>query len=315
MAALSSQVQLNPPLELEGLLSTLGSPQPQAAAKLLGEDLLVAMVCSPQQADGGPEFELLAQAAKEASIQLESVVWSDPEVHWQAYDALLPLRVWDYTMRASSFRHWLSERETEGSVLINSAALIRWNLDKGYLIELQELGVSMPKTELRLAGSRNPGSWPAHTSLVAKPRLGAGGVGIELLPSAGWQPPARDLLVQRYRPLINSCGEISLLMVEGQPCGQVRRHSSDDDFRVGATWGGSSHPEPVDPLAAELSCQVIKQLPETPLYARVDIWDFEQPYLLAEVELVEPELFLGLIDGAAELIAEHLRNRLLRSKA
>lgn len=292
-------------------MQTVSGPNPEPAAKALGEDLLIGVVCSPQEADGGPDFDLLHRAGQESAVLFERVVWSDPGVRFAAYDALLPLRVWDYTMRTSSFRHWLSEREHDGSRLINSPGLVRWNLNKGYLLELQEMGVSMPRTEIRLAGSRSAGPWPQGTTLVTKPRTGAGGLGVEILPSAAWIPPGRDLIVQEYLPQVSEKGELSVIMIGGQAAGAARRLSAEDDFRVGETWGGSYHPEALSAEAEQAALAALSALPEAPLYARVDLWDFQDPYLLNEVELVEPDLFLRLIPGAAEKMVEALRRELL----
>lgn len=306
-------LDIMPALELEGILQTVSQPEPEPSAKLLGEDLLVGVVCSPQEADGWPDFDLLYQAGKDHSIMFERVVWSDAHVLWEAYDAILPLRVWDYTMRTSSFRHWLSEREKDNSRLINSSSLVRWNLDKGYLLELQEFGVPMARTELRVSGSRSAGQWDEGITLVTKPRMGAGGLGVEITPAAAWSPPRRDLIVQEYLPQVAEQGELSVLVVAGTPLGAVRRISASDDFRVGETWGGDFFPEPLSEKASQAALRVLEELPEVPLYARVDLWDFEEPCLLAEVELVEPDLFLRLIPGAADRLAEALKGRLLSS--
>ena len=279
-------------------------------AKRLGDELRIALVCSPQDADGGADFPVLLAAGEDHSILVEPAVWSDPLVDWEAYDALLALRVWDYSMRASSFRHWLSEREQSSPQLFNSPDLLRWGMDKGFLLELQEMGVLMPQTHLRLSGARSAGDWPETEMLVKKPRLGSGGVGVELLPPRAWHPPERDVLLQSYRSEIADHGEISLTVIDGKPYGQVRRLPAHDDFRVGESWGGSLNAEPVSPAAEALVRQIGELLPFQPLYARFDFWDWQQPYLLADLELVEPDLYLRLFPGSADALLLALRSRL-----
>lgn len=294
---------------------SLAELDPQLAPRSQGRDprrnLRVGLVCSPQEYGGGEDFELLQWAGARRRILLDQLVWSDPTVDWSGYDALLPLRVWDYTMRPSSFRHWLSERDKDNSRIINSSSLLRWSMDKGYLIELQELGASMPLTQLRLAGSRSPGDWPQGETLVTKPRLGAGGRDVNIIPSGGWRAPRSDLLVQAYNPMIKQLGEVSIVMVAGEPLGQVRRLAAEDDFRVGENWDGSTRFEQLDPLAGSFARKVLSLLPEPPFYARVDLWDFSLPYLLCELELLEPDLFLRLIPGAPDAFMEHLSGLLL----
>lgn len=299
-----------PELDLEGLLATVADPQPQEVARLLGEGMLVGLVSSPQESDGGPDFPVLREAGLDHGLDFQPVVWSDPGVNWQSFDVLLPLCVSDYTIRASSFRHWLAERVKRGSFILNSENLLRWGMNKGYLLELQEMGMPMARTELRLSGSRLPGDWPEGSVLVIRPRSGSGGLGVELLPLSAWRPPGQDIIVQEYDPEITNHGEVSVVFIDGKPFGQVRRLPASDDFRVGDIWGGGFRVEPLSESALSLAHRILSALPEVPFYARVDLWDWREPHLLAEVELVDPDLFLRALPGAADCLASALKVRL-----
>jgi hypothetical protein len=57
----------------------------------------------------------------------------------------------------------------------------------------------------------------------------------------------------------------------------------------------------------------VSVLPETPLYARVDGIARGSAFLLMELELIEPNLFLGEGRGAAERLAAAIARRLDRS--
>jgi hypothetical protein len=47
-----------------------------------------------------------------------------------------------------------------------------------------------------------------------------------------------------------------------------------------------------------------------PLYARVDLVEPDGAPMVIELELVEPELFFGMVDGSAERFARAILNRL-----
>lgn len=300
-----------PDLDLEGLLATVAVPEPQAVSRLLGDGILVGLVSSPQEADGGPDFPVLREAGLDHGLDFQPVVWSDPSVNWQSFDVLLPLCVSDYTIRASSFRHWLSERVKRGNRLLNKESLLRWGMNKGYLLELQEMGMPMTRTELRLSGSRLPGYWPEGAVLVVRPRSGSGGLGVELLPLSAWRPPGQDIIVQQYSHQITEHGEVSVVFIDGEAFGQIRRLPAQDDFRVGDIWGGGFRVEPLGEGTLHMARRVLSALPEMPFYARVDLWDWDEPCLLAEVELVDPDLFLRALPGSADCLASALKLRLL----
>src|SRR5689334_20257395 len=78
-----------------------------------------------------------------AGFQPESVPWDRVRGDW---DALLVRSTWDYTEREDEFRAWLDRLEASGARLFNPAPLLRWNLDKRYLLELQAHGVPVIPT-------------------------------------------------------------------------------------------------------------------------------------------------------------------------
>jgi hypothetical protein len=271
----------------------------------------VALLTCPDMPDGGGDTLALRQACSARGIDLVPVVWSRPGVRWATFDAILPLYVWDYANRPSSFRAWLHEREVEGVRLLNSGQLIRFALDKARLLELAERGVPMPETYLRPAGSRSAGPWPASAAIVAKPRHGYGARGLELMSPVEWQPPAHDMLVQAYEPCVTERGEIAVICLDGTPVACVRKTPAEGDFRTQEEWGGRTDAEPLSDAAEQAALRVLAELPEMPLYARLDFFDPEDgPFRLVEVELFEPDLYLRLHDGAPAAFADALRRRL-----
>lgn len=269
----------------------------------------VALVVSAQQDDGGDDFQLLADACRKQGIELRACRW-DVQQDWTVYDALIPLRVWDYVDRLSSFRHWLHEREQENALIINDAQTIRWNMDKSYLIDLAEHGIPITATQIRPAACRTAGIWPLDTTLVVKPRYGAGGRDVKLLENAGdWRTSGRDWLVQAYQSSVAERGEISIICIDGEPRAALRRRPAQFELCVEEHVGATVCE--LTPGFCEFARHVLDATQTTPLYARVDLWDLpDEDWQLGEIELFEPDLYLRLLPALADEFAQALHRRL-----
>jgi glutathione synthase/RimK-type ligase-like ATP-grasp enzyme len=129
---------------------------------------------------------LLAELARQG-VTAEAAVWHDPSVDWSAFDLIVMRCPWDYSLRTPEFLARLDSLPA-GRVL-NPPELIKWNLDKRYLLDLEARGVSIIPTtvasslpEVRTAaesiGGRivikpniGAGSWGAHITSAEDPRL------------------------------------------------------------------------------------------------------------------------------------------------
>ena len=73
------------------------------------------------------------------------MLW-DAEDDWTQYDALVLRSCWDYHLRPHDFTQWLDRVEHDGVALWNPGAVVRWNLHKRYLRDLERAGVRIPET-------------------------------------------------------------------------------------------------------------------------------------------------------------------------
>jgi glutathione synthase/RimK-type ligase-like ATP-grasp enzyme len=143
------------------------------------------------------------------------------------------------------------------------------------------------------------------TSLFTAADLPAGGKLAELM-------GGEDFLVQQFIPEIETRGEISFIYVDGKFSHAVLKRPGKGDFRVQIEHGGSA--EAFIPPAwlleeADAIARAVPQVRES-LYCRLDAVDQSGSLILMELELIEPELFLGLAEGAAERFAEAIARRL-----
>ena len=70
----------------------------------------------------------------------------------------------------------------------------------------------------------------------------------------------------------------------------------------------------VDDHIIETACHVLHKLPEMPVYARVDGTIINNQFLLNELELIEPALYLDRWEGATERFVDVLKTRITKQK-
>ncbi len=249
-------------------------------------------------------------------MQPISCVWNDPDVDWSTFDAVLIRTIWDYFKHYPAFLVWLDRLDELGIPTINDSALLRWNSNKRYLLQLARLGVPTIPTQLSPAGELG------HTlatmrgqQVVVKPTISGsawhtlrGVVGEVVFDRAVTElPTACDYLVQPFVPEVVSAGEWSLLYFAGTFSHAVIKRPAAGDYRVQDEHGGSI--EPSVPNAATLDAADRALAAVAALghgdhaYARVDGVISAGQFLVMELELVEPFLYLAAQPDAAERLA------------
>jgi glutathione synthase/RimK-type ligase-like ATP-grasp enzyme len=259
----------------------------------------------------GDEAELPARFAA-AGVNAEPVVWSRGDVDWAAYDGLFIRSTWDYFERIDEWRAWLDTIERVGARLYNPPALVRWNLDKRYLAELQGRGVQIVPTRFIDAGARvdlaalmRETGW---TEAVLKPAVSGGAKRTHrfVAAEATTLQPVLDgilagtgVLVQPFIDEIARVGEWSLLYFGGAFSHAALKTPAAGDFRVQAMFGGTHQALPATAEMRQTADKVLAALPVAPLYARIDGVVRDGRFELMEVEVIEPYLFLPGAGDAA----------------
>ncbi|MFF7139705.1 RimK family alpha-L-glutamate ligase [Streptomyces nodosus] len=279
----------------------------------------VALVtCRP-----GPEvaedhdLPVLIRELRAAGAEAEAVHWDDTEADWAAYDLAVIRSTWDYSWRAAEFAAW-AERCGKATRLANPADVVRWNADKRYLGELAAAGVPVVPTRYIAAGDRV--ELPDDQEYVVKPTSGAGARFAARYPSGEHDTAVRQLarmhaegftaMVQPYVRGIDTRGERALQffggrLVHASRKGAVLAPGTPYDERKVAHPGLEPWtPTPEELAVAERALAAVPGASEL-LYARVDLVDGADggPWVM-ELELVEPNLFLGLHPGSLSPVVE-----------
>lgn len=283
----------------------------------------IALVTTPAAAGLDPDEQPLRTALAAAGADVVMAPWRDPAVDWASFDLVLLRSPWDYVEHLAEFRDWLG-RVDALAPLRNPAGLVTWNLDKGYLRELDDAGVPViPTTWLDPGDTWTwPGSGSAPGDLVVKPVVGAGSRDLAVYRADDARHPAaaeahvarllgagRAVMVQPCLRSIAEQGEWPMVYVEGRfshtaskrvpvPEGSV----TGDFFVMEQMAEATATPDMI--ATADAAMAVVAARFGTPLYGRVDlVRDDEGDLRVLEVELAEPSLFLPQAPWAAAPMA------------
>jgi glutathione synthase/RimK-type ligase-like ATP-grasp enzyme len=259
---------------------------------------------------------LAGDALGARGAEVEAVPWDDRRADWASFDAVVVRSTWDYYLRLDEFSAWIDRLERDGARLWNPPAVLRENVTKRYLRELEAKGVpTVPTLWLEDPASLEAGLGRAEwAELVIKPVVSAGAFGTErlrrdeaLASVAHLRPLAKrggGLMVQPYLPEVARDGEYSFLFFGGAFSHAVLKVPAQGDFRVQEKHGGATRAVGVAQAEIEAARSALAAAGHGKLpYARVDMVRAGGRLLVVELELTEPVLFLSHSERAAGLFA------------
>ncbi len=274
--------------------------------------------------------ELAFKALEDAGHCVEAVVWNTPvsELVEKGFEVLIMRSPWDYMSSSENYKNflkWIDEIENSQIKLLNSASLMKWNLDKKYLQNFNDEEIDIVPTFFLLSNDELDliEYFKKNGKIVVKPCVSAGandtfrlleikdvhdfvhgtgkyGISFDDLRKN------RDFMIQPYIEEIVTSGEWSLIYFRNEYSHSVLKVPATGNWLVQDDFGGSVQsgkpPDKIRKLADKVwhnlkyiynkyKNQENDELEDFPLYGRVDIVTYkDQPYL-TELELVEPELF------------------------
>lgn len=269
------------------------------------------------------EDKLVVNALKNEGLHVLRLAWDDVKFNWSFTKCVLFRSTWDYFDRFQEFSKWLNQVSKQ-TKLLNSESLIRWNIDKHYLLDLKGKGVHIAETyfiekeeKTTLQELHNKLNW---NETVLKPCIsGAARHTYKLNPNNINEHETvfkeliteEAMMLQPFQHKIVENGEISMMVMNGKFTHAVLKIAKPGDFRVQDDFGGSVYE--YKPLKEEIEFaeNAVKACLELPIYARVDIFtDNEGLTALAELELIEPELWFRNNSKAAIVLASAIKNLL-----
>jgi len=279
----------------------------------------VTLPGTPNRRDDAFEHDYMMDALRPAFAaqghSVEDVSWDDPDADWGSYAAAIIGTTWDYWDRQAEFLAAL-ERIEAATRLFNPVALVRWNIHKTYLRDLEAKGARIIPTvwldTVDAASAAAAFETLGADDLVFKRQVGAGAHGQHRLSRGGPVPDMpHAMMVQPFLKSIQTEGEFSFIFVGGDFCHALVKRAVAGDYRIQSKYGGKE--TPVTPPADDLAdaAAVISMLDEAPLYARVDMVRGEDGRLvLMELEVIEPYLYPLEGPRLGEMLAEAVLKRL-----
>lgn len=265
------------------------------------------------------EDHLVQSELESLGFRCKRVAWDD-SFDPSKFRFALFRTTWNYFEKLNLFRSFLSDCSGQ-IIFINPYEQVQWNLNKRYLLWLRDRGITIPPTHLVKRGCVfdllnlcNKNGW---TEIVIKPCVSAAAWNTHYIKNIGNRAQSlfdsliknQDMLIQVFQKNIIVSGEISIMIINGKYSHSVLKHAKDGDFRVQDDFGGTVSAYQAKKPEIKFAENVIKTLPFSPIYARVDlVLDNNNEIALSELELIEPEMWFRLNPLAARDLAITIRD-------
>lgn len=263
------------------------------------------------------EERLLVDALTRRGLSAERVDWARPDVDWSSYRTAIVRSTWDYFDRFDEFVPWI-DRVGAATHLLNAPSTIRWNVDKHYLLDLQRRGIAIVATEIvepdaprSLAAVMSDRGWD---KVVIKPTVSGAGKNtfrVDTRTVAEFEGRftallgAGAMIVQPFVQDVVDRGEVTVVVIDGEPTHALLKRPQAGEFRVQDDHGGTLHDHQASAAELALAREAIGVCEPSVVYGRVDmVADHRGQPVVMELELVEPELWFRRNPTAADALAE-----------
>ncbi|GAA5135302.1 hypothetical protein GCM10023339_73130 [Alloalcanivorax gelatiniphagus] len=274
----------------------------------------VLLATSSELPQGEPGAAVLDAVLRERGIDAAWERWDDPAVDWAAADVVAVRSTWDYVHRHAEFLAWAASLDQ--SRLLNGADVFAWNHDKRYLLDLDDLpGVP---TAWVTSATQLVAAVDALGTAVVKPAVGAGGEGLVILEAGLDEDEAAPhvergpVVVQPVVETIHTRGEVSVHVLDGRITQRFDKRPGDGDVRVNEEFGGTVRAVDtgdVADLVMRAHASMNARFGRPMDYLRVDLLHWAGTWVVSELELIEPGLYLDVSPANAEPFADLLMAR------
>jgi glutathione synthase/RimK-type ligase-like ATP-grasp enzyme len=259
------------------------------------------------------EDDTLLKFLESKGLRIEKAIWNDPAVDWENYDLAILKSPWDYFDLIEDFYGWLAKLKSKNVKLLNPTDIVKWNADKHYLLDIEKAGLKVTPSIFFTKGDEiNLQDYFAQLKaqkLIIKPAVSGGSKNtFKVTPANAGEISEKinsllkieDFIVQPFLTEIEENGEWSFIFFGGKFSHALLKKAKAGDFRVQHSFGGTIHKQqPAQHLLASATKYVV-QFAKDCLYARVDGAVVDNEFMLMELELIEPFLFLDTEENALE---------------
>jgi hypothetical protein len=219
---------------------------------------------------------------------IEVLPWRSANVDWDRFDAVYIGTPWDYPEDPEYFMRMLEAIDRSSAILVNDLALVQWTMPKTYLKDLEDRGAPIVRS-----------IWSDDLGIEERDTIRV--LGSELHQAFADRPH----IVQPFIENIRSEGEFSLFYFNQQFSHAIQKIPKRGDFRVQEEHGAKIIAVKPEAALRKTADQVMQSVEPLPVYARVDfVRGPDGGFLLMELELIEPSLYLRMDEEAPWRFAE-----------
>lgn len=266
-----------------------------------------------------PEDRLLIAELAKRNIHAETIAWDDSTIDWSQYALCIVRSAWFWHVYPEKFFNLASTIEKQ-TILWNSVNLMQWIANKKYLLELEKKNIPITPTILIPAQSSialrqllNEHKW---NDVIIKPTVSQGARKIirssmqdkpgytsieqaEVLTKAMLKE--QEIVIQLYLHSVETEGEVSVIVINNKITHAVRRFPSAGSFLAIGYPLTKEEFYPLDATMIILVEDILSKIPYKMDFGRFDfILNDNNQFLLSEIELISPRLFLQYSKSALD---------------
>jgi len=267
---------------------------------------------------------LLFEPLEKLGWHVETISWRKPGINWNEYDAVIVRSTWDYQSDPQKFLIALENINKSLTHLENNLSIIKWNMNKSYLADMQDKGIHIVNTiwENSFLQEKLEEYFNLLNSeeIIIKPNISANADNTFRLNQRNFKNQIsnlksvfqnREFMIQPFIKSIIYEGEYSLFYFGGEYSHAILKKPKENDFRVQEEHGGKIFPVNPDPILKSLSENILNKIESIPLYARVDlVRTNDNDFALIELELIEPSLYFNYDSESANRFARVFNDRM-----
>jgi glutathione synthase/RimK-type ligase-like ATP-grasp enzyme len=251
-----------------------------------------------------PDDSILRDYLVAKGLTVSTAIWEDANVNWSVYDVIVIRSTWNYYHKPKEFVMWLENISRLGCKVLNPVPVLLWNMNKKYLVDLNEKHIPVPSlhfyehnAHVKLSNVFKSNHWQ---KIVIKPAVSGGGFNTWTTSTpVSDQDEERfasmlndgDVIVQQFLKEIQDEGELSVVFFNRKYSHCVKKLPATGEFRVQAQFGGTLVKVEPDPKVLKKCIELLNAIDHPLLYARVDGVVVDDHFYLMELELIEPVLF------------------------
>ena len=290
----------------------------------------VALVTCSAMPTGDVDDAHLTAALEDAGVTYSWVEWNsaDPRALGDSFDIAVLRSPWDYPEQHEHFLQWVAAIPIP---VHNPPAVVSWNSNKSYLLDLAAAGVPAVPTQIVDSIDQDWNAPAGFDEIVVKPAIGVGSMGARRFTATDVDAArahaeslirsGRPAMVQPYLTSVDAGSETALIHFDGVfshsiTKGAMLTHDGQRPLVDGLYVMENIDARVANDAQREVARRALAAIPNAttqgaPLYARVDLIDDDNgdPVVL-ELELIEPSLFFAFDPPAAGRFVAAIAERL-----